>query len=188
MPGLRLSMPAAMKMPESTRIIAQALVIQGFSLRVVSEKTGLKLRTIQTWARRYGWRELRDKTKQEVNQAVAIAAASALDEFSTRSREWLAGEVQEQIGAQRNSPIKKPSELANSPKRQGRAAVLKTVTDAASTIFGWGDTTPGGILIMGDMRGTEPAASQPVIDVGAAPEPKPSVGAGPVEVQAEVAP
>lgn len=153
--GVVSSVPVALKVSESNRSIAQALVIQGFSFREVSEKTGLNLRTIQTWARRYGWRKLRDETKREVNQAIVRATGTALSELSTQVREWLAAEVQEQIAALRNLPVKATA-LANSPKGEGRSSLVKRIADTASVVFDWDDQYAPGIVLIGEIEEADP--------------------------------
>jgi hypothetical protein len=159
-------MAATTKKPESTRTIAQALVIQGFSLRVVSEKTGLNPRTVQTWARRYGWRELRDKIKQEVNPAteaepgagvVAVSLPRERSELSVHDekvRIGLAKSLAAQVEVMSQSPPKKVSDLTG---REGLAQATKTIADAASTVFGWAEGTIPGLIVYGKVSSCPPA-------------------------------
>jgi hypothetical protein len=124
---------------------------------------------------------------------------------SDRVRAKLAKALEASVDVLVNEPPTARKEITG---RDGTAQGLKTLADGASTLFGWGDTQPGGLIVVGEITAmgeppqpaqvsdcqTVPAAGQPVIDVAlvaeglTAPEPKPSLGAGPAEAQAEVVP
>jgi hypothetical protein len=198
-------MLAATKIPESTRALAQALILQGCGLRAVSERTGVNHRTVQTWARRYGWRELRDKTKQEVNPTtgaepgtgLVIASltrteSSALCRLGDETRERLAQALNAQAKLLVNQPPTKRAELTG---RDGTAQALKTLADAGNVVHGWGEGTVPGIIVMGDVERCRPDELPAKVSECATAAPGAGEPGGPalevapmVETQAEVVP
>lgn len=126
-------------------------------------------------------------------------AESALSRIGDETREGLAKALLAQVNLLASKPPSKRDELTG---RDGTAQATKTLADAGNVVHGWGEGTVPGIVIMGDVerirpedihraqvtdcQTAEPTAGQPVIDVEPVPEPKPPLGAGPVEVQAEV--
>ena len=124
---------------------------------------------------------------------------SELAAHDERVRLGLARVLAKQVEVFEQNP---PTKRADLTGRDGMAQATKTLSDAAGNVFGWGDTQPGGLIVVGEITAmgepvqpqpaqvtdcqTVPAAGQPVID-GApvaeglpVPEAKPSLGAGPV--------
>ena len=93
---------------------------------------------------------------------------------------------------------KEDVKVADLTGRNGLAQATKTLADAASTVYGWGEGSIPGLIVVGEISRVEPQPAKitevrdvppidikPVVD-GPAPAPKPALGAGPVEDQAEV--
>ncbi len=90
---------------------------------------------------------------------------------------------------------KAPTKRDELTGRNGTAQATKTLSDSADTVFGWGEGSIPGLIVVGEVGAIEPEVArvtgvksvEPVIEVqpvmdGMAPAPNPSLGAGPVEV------
>jgi hypothetical protein len=156
-----------------TRELAKALYLQGQPYKEIEAATGVRQGTIRGWAMRDEWSNLVKLTKaipkqvigrMSVNVNVASPAAS---EQSARVRNALGAAVESQAMALAASETRL-EDLPNTPARQGQAAVLKTIADAASTIFDWDSQHTPGIIVIGDVEGREPESTP--IDVAGSVE------------------
>ena len=142
---------------EADRELVKQLVIQGLKISKISELTGVKPKTIRTWSGRGEWSKIASDSSVALEQtgekALAVQVARNLAERSEAVRSKLAMVVEDQADLLVQDPAAKLSQLANSPKGQGHASVVKTVTEAASTIFGWKDKEERTGMI--DLRSSE---------------------------------
>lgn len=138
--------------PLEVRKTAQTLYFAGLPPKAIAAELSLSPNLVIKWITRYGWRDARDKSKQilvtKAETSLAREAANEVIRRSDKVRTLLASEVEGQASALAKAPPKRLADLANTPERQGRTAVLKTLTDAAATVFGWGSDSPGGVVAL----------------------------------------
>lgn len=72
--------------------------------------------------------------------------ANGLMKQGVRLRTALATELDQQAECLAREPVAAYSELANSKDGQGRAAVVKTIVEAATKVYGWDDPAASGLL------------------------------------------
>jgi hypothetical protein len=157
-------MPRALEVPETIRASAQALVIQGFTFSEISSKTGVNQRTVQTWARRYGWLKLREKPTESLNPAGQEVTENAPENergasVSIRVRQKLGQEYEKQLDA-----LQKIAVVSKLPHLSERAVLTDKIAAGAAKTFGWASTQPGGMIRVGEMRSVtvvESAAPSP---------------------------
>lgn len=106
--------------------------------------------------------------QESVNLAIAVIDGQTQNQHkqSDRVRTKLADEIESQIEILRATPAIRVGDLAG---KDGRAALVKTITETASTLFDWSNTAMTGIIISGPLP--EPPAQKSIIDV-APPEPE----------------
>jgi hypothetical protein len=169
-------MPRALEVPETIRASAQALVIQGFTFSEIASKTGVNQRTIQTWARRYGWLKLREKPMESVNPGGLEVIENGPEgerggSVSIRVRQKLGQEYEKQLDA-----LQKIAVVSKLPHLSERAVVTDKIAAGAAKTFGWGTGAPGGLVRVGEMRSVtvvESAAEPPtgqILDVPPCPQ------------------
>jgi hypothetical protein len=148
--------------------LAKALYIQGVRPHIIATETGLKLATLKTLANRHKWNHsvanaqaVRESRAQKM---MMVAVSQAEKPASVRLREALSAELEQQVKALQAEPVTRANQLANSPLRQGRAAVLQTIANTAKLVHDWGTERPGGVVLC-DLLSEEPAA----IDVESPP-------------------
>jgi hypothetical protein len=155
------------KPPKTDKAIvetAKALYFQGNSLKSIATQLNLNPSTVRFWSFNQRWPELAGKAKQltqlsQVKMSVNVNVASpAASEQSARVRNALGAAVESQAIALAASETRL-EDLPNTPARQGQAAVLKTIADAASTIFDWDSQHTPGIIVIGDVEGREPEST-----------------------------
>lgn len=135
-------MPNAL-LPE-VREQARTLYLSGEPPVTISQKTGASSQLISTWANRFKWREQREAINSQVAKVMSKAVTSSLMKKSNSMRDKLASELHAQADALLASPVKGYSDLPNDG--QGRVAVLKTLSEASKTVFGWDDPAISGLL------------------------------------------
>lgn len=110
------------------------------------------------------------KSPAVINRSLAIGSPGL--QARDRIRDAIASELLSQLTVLQNDPVKDASELRNTRERQGRAAVVKTIADAAGSIFDFQEHTTGMIWAA---ELAKPAAVKPtsacVIDVPAEVDP-----------------
>jgi len=143
------------------RDMVRTLYMAGVRPTEIARQTGCKAATIGAWATRYGW----VKALRGMSQSMQIVQARAIS-GDNRLRDALRSEAASQVETLTKTPIKNARSLANTPQRQGRAAVLKTLTEAVSLIDDWEQEKRSG-LVLCDLLSGEPAAIdlQPVAPV-----------------------
>lgn len=155
------------------REIVKTLYVQGFTPVTIQAKTGVNHRTVQTWSKRYNWRVLRAKVRGDLDASAMEVAKSSLNEQSKRLKERLSGELNDQMSVLERYPIKSAKALANTRYGQGRAAVVKTIVESASTIYGWSADNKHTLVQVNVLNqvdldatdATEPEPVKPVIEV-----------------------
>ena len=128
---------------------AVILRAQGASFKDIARIIGGTPGSIRVGLQRKGRAQIVAQSRAILLQT-ATTAANLLSKRSTNSRRNLAAVVEQASSVLVNEPITSADQLANTPERQGRAAVLKTLTDAASTVFGWSEQAPAAFV---DARG-----------------------------------
>lgn len=159
--------------PAAVKDLVKMLWFQGISPSAIAVETGVKRETISTWAKRGNWTSTRDNGKQLLKRkaqvTMAVTVAREVSRESAEVRNLLAGAVRSQAERLAASPPASVKELANTPDRQGLAAVLKTVVDSASEVFDWQSQHTPGVVVLQDLRSSEPG--EQVIDIAAATDP-----------------
>jgi hypothetical protein len=168
-------MPRALEVPETIRASAQALVIQGFTFSEIASKTGLNQRTVQTWARRYGWLKLREKPTESVNPGGTEVTENAPEggggaSVAIRVRQKIGQEYEKQLDA-----LQKIAVVSKLPHLGERAALVEKITSGAAKTFGWAPAQAGGLIVVGEMRSVTVTTAQespprPIIDVSTSPQ------------------
>ena len=119
---------------EADRELVKQLWLQRFKTSEISAQTGVKPKTIQTWRSRYGWRKNASDTRLAVKQTgektLSLQACEDLAQRAKALRAELATILEAQARLMAENPPTKVSQLANTPKGQGRASVLKTLVEA----------------------------------------------------------
>jgi transposase-like protein len=128
--------------------LAQALYVQGVPYADIAEKIGVTPPTLRQYAHRYHWRRLRETVMASVSQVIA----KPLVERAHNSRDKLAQEIERQASLLSECPPESVEQLANNRERQGRAAVVKTVAEAAEKVFGWQSQEPAGLVQIGHVE------------------------------------
>lgn len=123
--------------PQHVRDTVQVMFCQGVTPSIISSQTGVPINTVNTWAKRHGWTRVRDSLTSSRNRIAQAVISESLIDASKAVREGLATELRDQIAALKRDPVRRASGLRNVAGVQGRAAVVKTIADAASTVFGW---------------------------------------------------
>lgn len=96
---------------------------------------------------------------------------NVLSGMSMRVRERLGVILSKQIEALGRQRLWNAPELANKPERQGKAAVLRTLVDAAKDIFGWGEhDRPAGTISVERLPSSTPSVVSEVLSVKGANE------------------
>lgn len=166
-------MPKAL--PEAVRDEVKVLFVAGFTPEHISKQKGVNPRTIHQWSRRHGWINLRDKLQGKVNKAVVATVTNGLQSQSDSIRARLASELERSTAALEKTPVRGANALANTPARQGRAAILKTLADTAATVFDWSAGSVSGLVLVGSFSQADPDNQiQPVVEVASTVTPEPA--------------
>lgn len=148
----------------------QALYLQGLTLNAIGQKTGVKPGTIKGRAARYGWSLQRAQAKTEavapLNVHLAKAHSAALAKASEYAQKALSGELDGQLAVLQTRKPRTLADLANTPKREGRASVVKKLVETADKLYGWSaqDQQPQ-TLNLTQVNVAPPKPGQQVIDV-----------------------
>ena len=170
-------MPVAL--PATTREQVKLLFLQGLKLPVIQSETGVKQVTIRNWSRRYGWSKLvsesKDKLKRRVENCLVRETTNELRKASQQIRSRLSSELASQVELLAQTPARSIAALANSPARQGRTALVKTLAEAAALVHDWDADKPAGIILAVDLRqgvvgGGVVGGAGAVVDVASVPQ------------------
>ena len=142
-------MPAKLQID---REMVQTLYMAGLRPSEIAKQTGCKPATVSAWATRFGWHT----ALQGMARNVKLVQGRSIS-GDNRLRDALRSEAVAQVETLTKTPIKNARSLANTPQRQGRAAVLKTLTEAVSLIDDWEQEKRSG-LVLCDLLSGEPAA------------------------------
>lgn len=150
--------------------LAKSLYLQGLKAPVIAETISVPVGTIRKWSTRGGWPSLSAQTSviriQRAEGRAGSEAAANIQDRSNRVRSLLAAEVEAQAQALASQPPK-PSELGNTPQRQGRAAIAKAIADTASTVFDWQSQVTQGLIVIGEVERADPRETPAAIDIQA---------------------
>jgi len=156
----------------------QSLFLQGIPPATIAKQTGLSVNTVQKRASRKGWVAIRDRVKVDLSKPlrdtlamqVAQAQSNAIAKASAQAQTAFAEEVNAQAKLLRSKPARRLSDLSSTPKRQGRAAVVSTLVNAAAKLYGWDaqSSQPSHVSLTkidvhSDTKPTKP--DQPAVDV-----------------------
>lgn len=163
-------MPAPLANREQLMDTVKALWLSGLRDDRIIEQTGVKLGTLKTWIHRYSWNELRIKVRDSVNTGVAKVVGESLERQSNAVRRSLGAFVERAANEMDASKISAKS-LGNSSKRQGQAAIVKTLAESAEKVFGWDNNSKSTVtLAMFFNAEGSPAAAGQVIEVETIPQ------------------
>lgn len=154
-----------------------SLYVQGVPVPDISKETGVKPSTIYKRAVRGKWTQVKERSRRLASLApikrqglavvVQTGPQNALQSSSNRVRSDFASVLEQATTALLKSPINEPGELPNTPERQGKAAVIKTLVDAAATVFDWSAQRNQGVVVFEQST----LQDEPAIDVQSVPEP-----------------
>lgn len=114
---------------------AKALYYQGLRPSEIGKRLNLKSDTIQKRAKKEGWQAIKGAINVKVAEIVSGSIVKTLSKKSARLKDRLANELHAQMDAIEACPVKSYPELASDG--QGRAGVVKTITDTGKIVFGW---------------------------------------------------
>lgn len=128
--------------------LIKALYLQGLTFKTISDQTGVKPASIKSKARYYDWRLTRANTMAGLQSALAPSIAQsqalsyskqshALAKASQIAQETFAEELTLQSAVLKRKPPTKLLDLANTPRREGRASVVQKLVNTASKLYGW---------------------------------------------------
>jgi len=112
--------------------LAKALILQGVKTQEIARKIGVKVKTRETWINRYHWRDLRDRTKQALQEADHDDLSMQLASQSADIRRKLASDL-----AKAASDLPKHSRKL--PVFKVRQEAIGNLVDNAAKVFGWKD-------------------------------------------------
>jgi hypothetical protein len=127
---------------DSVRESARLLYLDDVRPKDISAKLGISSQLISVWANRYGWVAAKRKVALIVQQTVERSVTRKLVKASEQSRDALADEALSQAKAFAASPCTSYGELVDTKEGKGRASTFKTVVEASSVVFGWGNESP----------------------------------------------
>jgi len=149
----------------------KALYLQGLTPHAISLRTGIKPSTVRGKARYNGWRLSRDTALATLGHtlvgSLAQSHSTALAKASKRAQEAFSGEVHTQLAVLEQTPPKRLLDLANTPRREGRASVVQKLVSTAAKLYGWdANTQQSATLNLTQVNLTAtPAPGAKVIDV-----------------------
>lgn len=161
-------MPAALQVD---RELVKALFVQGFNAKQVHQKTGVNPRTVETWARKHKWREIRAKAEGKLTEPLNRLLSQTISAHNEKVRSVLA----ESITVQAESLLRQEvtfNKLRNTPDGQGLASVTKTIAESAALVHGWGTEKPGTIIIVDDLRAFDKEVKPQPVDIQATVTPQ----------------
>jgi hypothetical protein len=85
---------------------------------------------------RGNWRSLRESVKDDVNGATLRTVRTSISQLDKETRLALATDLAHDARLLVKNPAKNVADLATNPKRQGRGALLKNLSDAAAMVYG----------------------------------------------------
>lgn len=146
---------------------ARAMYLAGKPMNEVAEIVGISCHAVRQWAHRNKWQPQRAAVIADVQKVVTAKVTDALAGDSRRVRETLSRAVTKQAKAL--SQVSNPTlaNLRSTPKRQGLAAVTKTVVDSAAALYGWDSDKTGGHLMFDSAKEIEASVVQEAAPVAA---------------------
>jgi hypothetical protein len=144
--------PRKLRISDDIREHAKNLWVRGVKIAVISVETGLPKSTIKNWAARYGWIQLTRNT----TKILEARQASLVTPEGNAIRNALRREATRQIEVLESTPIKGYDDLPNTPDRQGRTTMLKTMTETVSMIDDWESSNRPGLILAGALCSESP--------------------------------
>lgn len=120
-------MPAAL--PAHVKSLAQALFMQGLTPKAVALKLQLNPLTVQNWATKAHWVDLRSNLNAQLSQPANILLAREAADIRKRLARQLSDALDELEHTRRSLP--------------DRVGLIESITRSAKTVLGWGDTQSG---------------------------------------------
>ena len=159
------------------RDTVKLLYLQGLTPAVIATQTGVRVGTIHKWSTRQGWTKLRTEAKNvlvgHAQGALVRENANELRRASQQIRSRLSSELASQVELLARSPARSIAALANSPARQGRTALVKSLAEAAALVHDWDADKPAGIILAVDLRQGMLTGPNAVVDVPSLPQDEP---------------
>lgn len=124
-------------LPNTTKESAKALFLQGVSLSDIGQRLDVKPDTVGKWAARYQWLIQKQAVQAQVQKIVSASVVSSLTKQGMSHRKVLARELQSHAEALAQRPVVGIGELFTTKEGQGRTALVKTLVEASSVVFGW---------------------------------------------------
>jgi len=163
--------------PDPRRDTVKLLYLQGLTPAIIAAQTGVLYGTVRKWVSRDGLAKLRSKAKQTLvdhaQGALIRESASELRRASQQIRSRLSSELASQVELLARSPARSIAALANSPARQGRTALVKSLAEAAALVHDWDSDKPAGIILAVDLRQGMLTGPSAVVDVPSLPQDAP---------------
>jgi len=162
------------------RETVKLLFLQGVKTNLIAQETGVKPGTIKTWSHRFGWANLVATAKRQLvsraTTALVQETTGELRRASQQIRSRLSSELASQVELLARSPARSIAALANSPARQGRTALVKSLAEAAALVHDWDADKPAGIILAVDLRQGMLTGPNAAIDVASVPQDEPGEG------------
>ena len=117
--------------------------------------------------------ESKDKLKRRVENCLVRENANELRKASQQIRSRLSAELASQVELLAQTPARSIAALANSPARQGRTALVKSLAEAAALVHDWDADKPAGIILAVDLRQGMHTGPSAVADVPSLPQDAP---------------
>lgn len=140
-PGVTCVMPAGTPIAPEIKAVALKLAAEGLSTSEIGRQLGLSRVTVKNWL------AVPAKIK-DMNRLLDVGVQNAIRKHEHRLssvvRDQLAKVIGKQVSLLHNAPPSSVNQLRTTPERQGLAAVAKTITEAATTVFGWTPENAGG--------------------------------------------
>lgn len=150
----------AASLSEDLKDRARTLYVAGQAPGQIAKELNIRLDTVCKWSKRFKWRQTKDLATENMSKVYGSACPADLNNLSTRIRFRFANVIHRQLATLEDSDLEDITELANTPKRQGLAALAKSIYDMAEGVFGWGDEKQSGMILLTDVRQFEVTAGQ----------------------------
>lgn len=152
-------------LPAEQKLKAKALILAGKGPDEVSKTLGIRCDVIRQWKFRHKWGEQANAVAEVVSATMSQKVTEALIDQGRVVRDALSRSVSKQVEVLAKTRVRSVNQLANTPKRQGLAAVTKTLVEIASAVYGWNDDDNGSLRDLGTLRqaiDVETIVDQPV--------------------------
>jgi len=154
---------------DNNRIQAKAMFLSGLTIREIAASLGVNPNTVGSWTKRGNWGQIRAQMSAQMNKVGSPLVTkhsftdSSLAKRSALIRQSLSYEVEDQVESLRSTPCA-PEQLGNTPAGEGRATILKKITETAALIHGWDSERSPGLIVITDMRQTSPEDLKAITD------------------------